>query len=195
MNYTIETASNTKSSIERNIRLRCRLKSMEFDQYPGCEYVRPSRRSRGYLRKIPDRSPSPAQKVCREEFRKRAEETRGLSGTVVLPDGRRISRTAFELAGNDLKAQNGPIDHNDQVRMKPTAAQKQPAPQPEQMNAPSGQNRTEPAKQQISQVMQAPKARRMISLQDLIEAKALVQAVQDGKVTKQEALIRMLKKL
>lgn len=144
------------------------------------EFVRPTEERQGYWRRRPDRTmPSPAQQRCREQFRERAKETRGLTGTVVLPDGRVISRTAYEMAGNGWKSQEA-----------------LPAPQPAQTNTPIDQTKAYPAKSQITpSVPQGQEAPKRISMEDLIEAITLSRAVQEGKISRHVALLRMIRKI
>lgn len=75
-------------------------------KYPfNClEYVRPSRHSKGYIRKKPSTytNPTEAQGKARLRFGKTAYSLYGLKGTTETPDKRIISRIAREV-GNRVK--------------------------------------------------------------------------------------------
>jgi len=68
------------------------------------QYVRPSKRQRGYFRITPYHYKFPTKKMIRHRLKlaKEAYKRFGTKGIVELPDGRRISRVVFEL-GNVLK--------------------------------------------------------------------------------------------
>lgn len=74
--------------------------SMEFDEYPGWEVVSGDSRREPYWRRIAPnwQNPSPAQEDCRRKFAELASQTKGLTGTTPLPDGRVLSRSAVEIS-------------------------------------------------------------------------------------------------
>lgn len=65
------------------------------------EYVRPSRHSKGYIRKKPSSyiDPSPAQLKSRISFGETAYDLYGMKGTVSTPDDRQIPKIS-KLIGN-----------------------------------------------------------------------------------------------
>lgn len=73
---------------------------MEFDQYPGWELVSGDHRRGPYWRCIAPnwQNPSPAQEECRRKFGVFASQTKGLTGTTPLPDGRILSTSAVEIS-------------------------------------------------------------------------------------------------
>ncbi len=73
---------------------------MEFDQYPGWELVSGDPRRAPYWRRIAPnwQNPSPAQEECRRKFGEFASQTKGLTGTTPLPDGRILSASAVEIS-------------------------------------------------------------------------------------------------
>ncbi len=73
---------------------------MELDQYPGWELVSGDPRRRPYWRHIAPnwQNPSPAQEECRRKFGAFASQTKGVTGTTPLPDGRILSASAVEIS-------------------------------------------------------------------------------------------------
>ncbi len=73
---------------------------MEFDLYPGWELVSGDPRRAPYWRRIAPnwQNPSPAQEECRRKFGEFASQTKGLTGTTPLPDGRILSASAVEIS-------------------------------------------------------------------------------------------------
>jgi len=73
---------------------------MESDQYPGWELVSGDPRRGPYWRHIAPnwQNPSPAQEECRRKFGQFASQTKGLTGTTPLSDGRILSTSAVEIS-------------------------------------------------------------------------------------------------
>lgn len=73
---------------------------MELDQYPGWELVSGDPRRGPYWRRIAPnwQNPSPAQEECRRKFGVFASQTKGVTGTTPLPDGRILSASAVEIS-------------------------------------------------------------------------------------------------
>ncbi len=73
---------------------------MQFGQYPGWEFVSGDHRREPYWRRTAPnwQNPSPAQEECRRKFGELATQTKGLTGTTPLPDGRILSTSAIEIS-------------------------------------------------------------------------------------------------
>lgn len=83
------------------------IENMEIEGMEGHEYVRPSGEKQGYVRRKPDRA---WLKPFQDDFGKRAALTKGMDGTVLLQDGRVISRSAYAMhKGAHAKSENEPI--------------------------------------------------------------------------------------
>lgn len=151
--------------------------NMEFEARPGWEYVRASEISEGYWRKKPDRTPSPAQKECRDRFKEKALKTRGLTGTVKLKDGRVISRTAFEIAKNTPESKD--------------QGQEQPA---QTITAPC---RIGPARihEPINQSKPAPQGKHDINMIEILQAKMISDGVRRGEIPRDVSILWFLGRL
>lgn len=67
------------------------------------EYVRPHGEKQGYYRRKSERT---WLKQYQKEFGKKAALTKGMEGTMVLPDGREISQSAYAMIDQETPAKS-----------------------------------------------------------------------------------------